>query len=565
MNLDISLRPVYDGVAWSCSHTLAVDAELQRELNNLKQSPICYKNYLPLWTELLNAKRYRAGGHEQLAQYIANTMMDVCITLINRLNIQVKRKNEDTVLSDVALTQSAVNQADFRVFANLVDLYVDVIDAADLQLFASTVHQFLYEVVRLSYRYPLISGFYKLIRTGMKIFASKEEEENNAESRRMEELLSNYLWHTLDLIPAFSNELLIACLYLILNAPFTYVENALSRTLPAFKIAFTVGLSNLELAYTALITLEAWTTALKREQDEQTNELLREIIAYLEPYLRSTESSIEISQDLTTARKRVKHVDVIDSECTLRNFQRRVLLFLGSLDHDLLTSFVHERASRSTGASWDRKDLLRYSLPLPDTRLSINFDRTLPRIIALARDSSDRRTKIAACEVLHSMVAVFIGSTALRTTIVDSQNRYAALYGTLCRAVLALGCDSDEVVCGLFHPLALQLMHWLSSRPTLMSPVIDSLFEGLTDDSNPALREFSGLCLAEFTRWSIRYLSAISALTFLSRANISISWRLTNQLFCSSGRPRRTGELHMCTGSSEGSTVSRCIHQRVNA
>lgn len=534
MNLEIflreymilkSLRPVYDSVAWSCSHTLAVDAELQRELNNLKQSPTCYKNYLPLWTELLNAERYRAGGHEQLAQYVANTMMDVCITLINRLNIQVKQKSENTVLSEVALTQSAVNQADFRVFANLVDLYVDVIDAADLQLFANTVHKFLYEVVRLSYRYPLISGFYKLIRTGMKIFASKEEE-NNAESRRLEELLSNYLWHTLDLIPAFSNELLIACLYLILNAPFTYVENALLRTLPAFKIAFTVGLNNLELAYTALVTLETWTTALKQEQDEQTNELLREIIVYLEPYLRSTESSIEISQDLTTARKRVKHVDVIDSECTLRNFQRRVLLFLGSLDHDLLTSFVHERASRSTGASWDRKDLLKYSLPLPDTRLSINFDRTLPRIIALARDSSDRRTKIAACEVLHSMVAVFIGSTALRTTIVDSQNRYAALYGTLCRAVLVLGCDSDEVVCDLFHPLALQLMHWLSSRPVLMSPVIDSLFDGLTDDSNPALREFSGTCLAEFTRWSIRYLSANSVL--ILRTNISISWRLMN-------------------------------------
>lgn len=519
------MRPVYDGIAWSCSHTLALDAELQRELNNLKQSPVCYKNYLPLWTELLNAERYRARGHEQLAQYVANTMMDVCIALINRLNIQVKRKNEDTVLSDVAFTQSAVNQADFRVFTNLVDLYVDVIDASELRLFANTVHKFLYEVVRLSYRYPLISGFYKLIRVGMKIFAytSMDEEAKNAESQQMEELLSNYLWHTLDLISTFSNELLIACLYLILNAPFAYVENALLRTLPMFKIAFTVGLGNLELAYTALITLETWTTsttAQKRKRDERTNELLREIIVYLEPYLRSTESSIEISQDLATARKRVKRVDMVDTEYTLRNFQRRILLFLGSLDHDLLTNFVHERASRSTGASWDRKDLLKYSLPLPDMRLNINFDRMLPRIIALARDSSDRRTKIAACEVLHSIIAVFIGSTALRTmNLLNSENRYAALYSTLCRAVLALGCDSDEVVSGLFRPLALQLMHWLSSRLILMSPVIDSLFDGLSDDSNPALREFSGMCLAEFTHWSMRYLSAL--IFFLKRTSQS--------------------------------------------
>ncbi|KYN18299.1 PREDICTED: DNA-dependent protein kinase catalytic subunit-like [Trachymyrmex cornetzi] len=494
---------VYDGIAWSCSHTLALDAELQRELNNVKQSPICYKNYLPLWTELLNAERYR--GQEQLAQHVANTMIDVCIKLINQLNINVKRRNEDTVLSDVALTQSAVNQADFRVFANVVDLYVDVIDA-EPQLFINTVYRFLYEVIRLSYKYPLISGFYKLIRAGMKVFthtSEDEEEEKSAESRRTEELLSNYLWHTLDLIPAFSNELLIACLYLILDAPFAYVKDALPCTLPVFKIAFTAGLSNLELAYNALTALEIWTTkAQEQKQDEQINELLREIIVYLEPYLRSTESSVEVSQDLMTARKRVKRVDVINTDHTLRNYQRRVLLFLGSLDHDMLTSFVHEHASRNTGASWDYKELskiCKYSLLLPDAELVIHFDRMLPRIIALARDSSDRRTKIAACEVLHSMIAIIIGS---RNS--DSETRFPTLYSTLCQAVLTLGCDSDEIVCGLFRPLALQLMHLWSSSLQSMSLVIDSLFDSLTNDSNPALREFSGMCLAEFTHWSIR-------------------------------------------------------------
>lgn len=536
--LNLIFTTVYDGIAWSCSHTLALDAELQRELNDLNQSPICYKNYLPLWTELLNADRYHASRQE-LPQFVANTMMNVCITLINRLNIQVRRKDENTVLSDVALTQSAVNQADFRVFTNLVDLYVDVIDASELKLFVNTVHKFLYEVVRLSYKYPLISGFYKLIRAGMKIFAHiSEEEKKNAESQRMEELLSNYLWHTLDLIPAFSNELLIACLYLILNAPFAYVEDALSRTLPAFKIAFTIGLSNLELAYTALRTLEAWTSTAtqKWKRDERQNELLREIITYVMPhlelYLRSTESSIEISQDLLAIRKRVKHVDVIDTEYTLQNFQRRVLLFFGSLDHDLFTSFVHERASCSTEASWDCKDLLKYTLPFQEARPVICFDRMLPRIITLARASSDRRTKIAACEVLHCMVAFFLDTTR----VFNSEDRYTALYGTLCRTVVALGCDTDDVVCNLFQPLALQLMHWLSfisrdSRFISTSSVIDSLFDGLTDDSNPALREFSGMCLAKFTG----YLDTKLILyIFFFKAN----FRVINESICPLGKPQ---------------------------
>jgi len=506
------LRLVHDGFIWSCSHTLALDAELQRDL---QQPPICYKNYLPLWTELLNTKRYHIK--EQLAQQVANTLVNVCITLINRLDLRVKRIDEDIVLSNMAFTHSAVNQTDFRIFVNLVDLYVDIITASELSLFVNTIHKFLYVIIKLSYKNPLIPGFLKLVRIGMKIlvYISEEEEKEEKEEQnhiskefqRTEELLSNYLIHVLDLIPTFSNELLIACLHLILDARFAYIGNALPRTLPAFKIAFTIGLSNLELAYTALVTLETWT-----QKREQTDDLLHEIVPYLEPYLRSTESSIEILQDLTKVaamRKRVKHVDVIDTECTLRNFQRRVLLFLGSLDYDLLANFVHERASRNTGASWDCKNLIKYTLSLPDMQADLYFDRMLPRVIALARESSDRRTKIAACEVLHSMITIVIGLTASHAS--DPENRFITFYGILCPTLLVLGCDSDEVVCGLFRPLTLQLMHWSSKIMQIRNMrdmgehVINSLFNGLTDDSNPALREFSGICLAELTDWLTRY------------------------------------------------------------
>lgn len=529
-----------------------------------------------------------------MVQHVANTLINVCITLIGRLDVRLKRTNEDTVYSDVALTQSALNQADFRVFTNLVDLYVDVIDASESSLFINTMCKFLYEIIKLSYRYPLISGFYKLVRTGMKVFVTYtlEEEENIGESQQMKELLSNYLTRTLDLIPTFSNELLITCLYLILDAPHTYFKDALLSTLPAFRIAFTVGLSNLELAYNALATLETWTEQERKQ--ERTNELLREIVVYLEPYLRSTESSVEVSQDLTVTRtrSRVKRVEVIDTDCMLRNFQRRVLLFLGSLDHDLLSSFVHDRASRSTGASWDHKNLVKYTLPLPDARPDIHFDRMLPRIIALARESSDRRTKIAACEVLHSIVALIIGSTTRYLS--NSENPFTALYGTLCPVMLVLGCDSDEVVRGLFQPLTLQLMHWLSSKLMLSSsltpPVLDSLFNSLTDDSNPALREFSGMCLAEFTHWSIRYIAFFvvykvgnlfllsyfyyySFFMFLLQLSLCIHLyakktycRKHNTLIYLLGKHRKSERAsRTCIGSFEGSMSLHCTHRCVNA
>ncbi|XP_025160252.1 DNA-dependent protein kinase catalytic subunit isoform X2 [Harpegnathos saltator] len=493
---------IYDGIAWSCSHTLALDAELQRELGYLKQPPICYKNYLPLWTQLLNIKKYTLYCTVQL---IAETLMNVCIMLIKRLDIDVKQQYEDTVLSDVALVQGAVNQADFRVFTNLVDLYVDVIDATDASLYSSIIPDFLHDIIRLSYKHPLISGFYRLARIALKILDCTTEKEEKSETKN---LVSSYLVNILELLPTFSNELLITCLYLILDEPgISYVATAVSsaRLVSAFRIAFTMGLSDLELAYSALDALKTWTDTRQSREDECMNESLREIVPHLESYLRSTESAVEMLQELTTKKKaKFKRIGSTDNECTLRNFQRRILLFFGSLDHDVLSSFLYER-SLNTGASWDRKDLLRYSLLLPDVRLTLHFDRILPRVIALARDSSDRRTRIAACEVLHSMVTLVIGS--MRNSFPNSDS-FVRLYALLCPILLALGCDSDEVVQSLFQPFTLQLMHWLSSQlkslPSVISLVLDSIFNSLCDNANPSLREFAGTCLAEFTSWSIR-------------------------------------------------------------
>ncbi|XP_032675638.1 DNA-dependent protein kinase catalytic subunit-like isoform X2 [Odontomachus brunneus] len=493
---------IYDGIAWSCSHTLALDVELQREMGNLQQTPICYKNYLTLWTQLLNTEKYRRYC---TVQQVAETLVNVCMTLIDRLDIRVKQQYEDTALSDVALTQSAVNQTDFRVFTNLIDLYINLMDASDASLYTDIISDFLRQIIRLSYKYPLISGFYKLVRVALKILDCTTEKEEESEIKK---LVSSYLTNIVKLLPTFSNELLIASLYLILDAPgISYVAAAVrsSRLTLAFRIAFSMGLSDLELAYSALAALKIWIDSRQSREDEHMDESIREIVPHLELYLRSTESTVEMLQELTTTKKaRLKRIGLIDTECTLRNFQRRILLFLGSLDYDVLSSFLHER-SLNTGASWDQKNLLSYTLSLPEARLTLDFDRMLPRVITLAHDSSDRRTRIAACEVLHSMVTLVIGSTAER---LSSQNLFVTLYARLCPALLALGCDSDEVVRDLFQPFTLQLMHWLSSELMLHSSVIplvlDSIFDSLCDDTNPSLREFAGVCLGEFTSWSIR-------------------------------------------------------------
>lgn len=337
-------------MTWTCSHTLLVDAELQRELKHLEERPLSYKNYLALWTALLKSDRY--GKHSQTAQEVVDSMMNMCIVLISKLNLRTRTK-EDSVFSDAAFSQIAENAADFRIFVNIVDLYVDIINKVESSLLMNTIQTFLLKIIGMSYKYPLISGFYKLIRATFKHIASEPNRAKDALEVKTLQLLYKYLLNLSTLISTFSGELLTTCLYLILNMPETYVKPILNNTIPSFKIAFNIGLSEFEVACTALNTLEKWTSYL---DSQYTNEFLQEIVPLLEPYLHSGESSVEFLQDIIkTERKVIKRIILIDDENTLERFQTRVLLFIASLDTDIIMNFLYKR-SMNTGATWDKKD-----------------------------------------------------------------------------------------------------------------------------------------------------------------------------------------------------------------
>ncbi|KAI4492328.1 hypothetical protein M0802_009838 [Mischocyttarus mexicanus] len=501
---------ILDGIAWTCSHTLRIDAELLGEIHNLSKNPICYKNYLPLWLELLKPGRYK---YEEMLipQLVFDKIINIYITLITKLNLNTRIK-EDCILSDAAFSQTAENEKDFRIFLNMVDLMIDIINRIESFLLQNTLHKFLYEIIRMSYKYPLISGFYKLVHAIMKnseIFSTLDNEDDN--NTEIQELVYKYLINTLDQIITFSNELLTACLYLIMCIPIKYVSNVLNRTIPTFKIAITMGLNDFDLASIILGTLEKWMSHLDRED---TKEFLLEIIPSLELFLQSNESSTELLQDIIKSeRKVVKYITLIDNENALENLQRRILLFLGSLDSDVLLDVIYRRAL-NTGSTWDKKDLLKCMLHFPDLRIEFHFDKIFPRLITLAQSSGDRRTKVIASELLHKMVSFILGKTNQHLTV--DIDRFATLYETLYPVLLDLSCDSDEVVWKLFQPLMIQLSHWLSSQFMFKSLItvifINSLFDGLCNNEKSSVREFSGLCLSEFIDWSLRQFSETNEL-----------------------------------------------------
>src|SRR3546814_1242538 len=58
----------------------------------------------------------------------------------------------------------------------------------------------------------------------------------------------------------------------------------------------------------------------------------------------------------------------------------------------------------------------------------------------------------------------------------------------------------------------MQVIHWFTKNQARGNPVtmtlLDAIMAGVSDESNGQLRDFSGKCLCEFLRWSIKHAPA---------------------------------------------------------
>lgn len=178
--------------------------------------------------------------------------------------------------------------------------------------------------------------------------------------------------------------------------------------------------------------------------------------------------------------------------------------------------------------SWDTQPRIKFELPFDNARTEktvLFFDSILPRITVLAESalrkaglgesltligSSDRQTKVAACELLHSVLLFMIGTNATVKTPVP----FVKIYARLFPVVLRLATDVDSISRQLFEPLVMQLIHWFTKNVSFESPetmaLLDAIIAGVSDPTNSTLRDVSAKYVAEFLRWSVKQTSAKS-------------------------------------------------------
>ena len=87
---------------------------------------------------------------------------------------------------------------------------------------------------------------------------------------------------------------------------------------------------------------------------------------------------------------------------------------IGGHSHNIINNEQTKAVEKENFIKWDPEKRIKFTVPLYSKKVDIYFDSCLPKLVELAQHSSERETRIAACEFLHSLIIYMIGQNAIQ-------------------------------------------------------------------------------------------------------------------------------------------------------
>uniref|UniRef100_A0A3Q3GYR5 DNA-dependent protein kinase catalytic subunit n=1 Tax=Labrus bergylta TaxID=56723 RepID=A0A3Q3GYR5_9LABR len=476
------------------------------------------QNYLALFKNLLDCDRLKDSGFldgafesqnaalVSLSRLLYDELVKSILRIVEKLDLSVQKvASGEEVKGDIfALlgnTHLLPNKIkDFTAFINLVDFCSELLLNNHVEYFQSWVYPLSHELILHSIRNPLVSGFYKLLSVNMKISKRIKYYQVIFPLLASFALFSKFGKEVT--MKQYKDELLASCLTFVLSLHHNIIALDIKAYCPALEAALKMGLSHVPLANVALDVLEDWSSHIAPETMQPC---YSNILPLLDGYLKTTSSDSK-TQSIYPHVKALCWSSLMSSACMLR-----VVKLLGHLGGKLnrnLVTVVSSEEMMKKFVAWDSEKRLSFAVPFADMKPVIYLDPFLPRISELALSTSDRQTKVAACELLHSLVVYMVGKSAQMVEGTNTLPPMYKLHKRLFPVLLRLACDVDQVTRQLFEPLVMQLIHWFTNNKKFESQdtvaVLEAIMDGVVDPMDSTLRDFCGRCIEEFVKWSIK-------------------------------------------------------------
>ncbi|XP_029313652.1 DNA-dependent protein kinase catalytic subunit [Cottoperca gobio] len=546
---------VHQGLIRVCSKPILLSEDTESsQMRTGKWKVPSSQNYLALFKSLLDCDLLKDSGFldgafesqnaalVSLSRLLYDELVKSILRIVEKLDLSVQKVTTGEEAPDDAahVLPSSDPTAhllpnkikDFTAFINLVDFCSELLLNKHVEYFESWMYPLSHELILHSIRNPLVSGFYKLLSVTMNIgkkikyyqgvgTRSSTSPQSDTVKGSCFALFSKFGKEVCVRMKQYKDELLASCLTFVLSLHHNIVALDIKAYCPALEAALKLGLSHVPLANVALDALEDWSShiPLGTMQHCYTN-----ILPLLDGYLKTTstnnkdDSNWEVmssrsdkgfSRVMTRLLKKSKQLTMEDAPLDM--VRLRVVKLLGHLGGKLnrnLVTVVSSEETMKKFVAWDSEKRLSFAVPFADMKPVIYLDPFLPHISELALSTSDRQTKVAACELLHSLVVYMVGKSA---QMVEGENSLPPMYKLhkrLFPVLLRLACDVDQVTRQLFEPLVMQLIHWFTNNKKFESQdtvaVLEAIMDGVVDPMDSTLRDFCGRCIEEFVKWSIK-------------------------------------------------------------
>lgn len=500
---------IWKGILSTCDHQLIYDLEENLENVTDWKETITYRRYLPLWKRLLAPADAK---HETIAKMIYGDFVKDLFVIIDKIDLSTRKRkfhnvndnvDQEFFFSDPSLDLEPVRAENFQILYNLVHLYTDVILSQSNEVlqrnFIEWLELWLEKTIQLSFKHPLVSAFLQLIEIALKVIDRLKytSTADKFEARKTIEPLSFYIKSLLLVrCQQTSGELQIACLRLFFHVPTEILKENVAKLPQIFFIGFSVGQGLLPVAHLALTCFERIIDALS-EDPKTRRKMLEQILPCLETFLSSNDSG---ENDVKQFKRKWKQSKVITqtttAETDLMRFKKRVLMFLGRFDPDeaqLVLSKFERKLTRN-----HITNVFSVQLKCNEPSRPIIFlDSIIERVYQLAVSSSERSTKISACELLHGLVLYMMGTNIAESTL--------PLWRDLCDNLVILGADKDQTVREMFEPLLMQMMHYFSQPEQILREMtkitVESLMTMICYRGNSGVQDLSARLLREFLLW----------------------------------------------------------------
>uniref|UniRef100_A0A3P9NWB4 DNA-dependent protein kinase catalytic subunit n=1 Tax=Poecilia reticulata TaxID=8081 RepID=A0A3P9NWB4_POERE len=529
---------VHQGLIRVCSKpiTLSEDSSSEStEVRTGKWKVPASANYLPLYKGLLDCDQLKDSGFldgtflsqnaalGSLSRLLYDELVKSILRIVEKLDLSVQKiATGEEVIAALYASASVILKTPPRF--SFVPFCSELLLNTHVENFQSWMYPLSHELILHSIRNPLVSGFYKLLSVAMKIakrIKSSASTQDDTVRSACFALFSKFGKEVCVRMKQYKDELLASCLTFVLSLHHNIVALDMKAYCPALETALRLGLSHIPLANAALDALEDWSSRLPLDTMQPC---YADILPLLDGYLKTTSSSgKKLWGDRESSEKLYKNVFLklitqrflivfsAQEDAPLVKLRLRVVKLLGHLGGKLnrnLVTVVSSEEMMKKFVAWDSEKRLSFAVPFSDMKPVIYLDPFLPRISELALSTSDRQTKVAACELLHSLVVYMVGKSA---QMVEGENRLPPMYKLhkkVFPVLLRLACDVDQVTRQLFEPLVMQLIHWFTNNKKFESQdtvaVLEAILDGVIDPTDSTLRDFCGRCIEEFVKWSIK-------------------------------------------------------------